>query len=132
VLLSWSCSRTIEEEEPRELVDHRIEPCRQHCEPMMSPECGAHPTDLVYATVDECVEDCAAVDPENGWGWARQEDGTDACAAEWITAAACMDGLTCEEQREYFTRVSPIEWRCDEEYDAKVDCYTARREDGGG
>jgi hypothetical protein len=38
-MLPWGCSRAIEEEEPPVLIEHRIEPCRSWCEPMLS-ECG--------------------------------------------------------------------------------------------
>jgi len=86
VLLPSACSRTIEEEEPRELVEHRIashriashriEPCRKWCEPMLSPECGVWPEEVYGRTIDGCVEDCAAAEP-GGWDWGRQADGTD-------------------------------------------------------
>jgi hypothetical protein len=63
-LLPASCNRTIEEDEPVELVEHRIEL----------------------------------------WWWARQEDGTDACAEEWFVIADCFDGLTCEEHLSFFRK----------------------------
>jgi hypothetical protein len=103
VLLPSGCNRTIAEDEPRELVEHRIEPCRKWCEPMLSDECGRAADDRPFVTVDDCVEACAAAEP-GGWWWGRQEDGTDACAEEWFVVADCMDALTCEEQRSFFRR----------------------------
>jgi hypothetical protein len=64
LLLPWACGRTIEEQEPRELVEHRIEPCGKWCTPMLSPECGVNPEDRYDRTVDGCIEDCAAAEPE--------------------------------------------------------------------
>lgn len=93
LVLLAGCNRTIEEDESRELVESRLAPCRQWCEAMLSPECGVRPEERHGRTVDECVEDCAAVEP-GGWYWARQEDGTDACAEEWLVAARCIDALT--------------------------------------
>jgi hypothetical protein len=121
--LSWGCSRTIEEDKPRELVEHRLEPCRQWCTPMLSSECGARPEDRAFRTVDECVESCA--DVKGGWEWARQEDGTDACAEEWFMAADCMDALSCEEQRDYFWTLPATDhdYPCKAELDAKRHCF---------
>jgi len=132
LLLSSSCGRTIEEEAHRELVEHRIEPCRQFCMAMQSPDCGR--TDEVpLRTVDECVEDCADADPGNGFEWGQQEDGTDACVTEWLAASTCMDALTCEEQRAYFRRTTaiPDDWPCKDEWDVRRDCNRTPREDGG-
>jgi len=135
-LLGGGCGRTIEEEEPPELVEHRIEPCRMWCSAQLHPECGARPGDRAYSTVDECVESCAIADP-NGWGWARQEDGTDACAQEWFTKAECMGALSCEEQRSFFQRVSnDWDFPCRDEIEAKQRCFystpsTDREEDEG-
>jgi hypothetical protein len=132
--LAWSCGRTIEEEEPRALVEHRIEPCEQWCTPMMSPECGGNPEDFVFPTVDECVEDCAAVEPVYAWPWGRQADGTDACAEEWFAAADCIDALTCEEQRTFFRWNDPNPnpaYPCKEELDARRRCYYDAIEQGG-
>ncbi len=134
VLLS-SCGRTIDDEEPRELVEHRIEACTQWCTPMMSPECGGNPEDLAFPTVDECVEDCAAVKPVYAWPWGRQADGTDACANEWFAAADCIDALTCEEQRTFFRRIDPDPssvYPCDAELDARRRCYSDAVEQGDG
>jgi hypothetical protein len=124
VLLPWGCGRTIEEQEPRELVEHRIEPCRKWCTPMLSPECGANPEDVLGRTVDGCIEDCAAAEP-GGWSWGRQEDGTDACAEEWFVGADCIDTLTCEEQHRFFTKIPALstDWPCKEETDATMHCF---------
>lgn len=133
--MSIACGRTIEEEAPRELVEHRMEPCRTWCSAQLSPECGANLEDQAFGTVDECVEDCAAVEP-GGWEWARQEDGNDACAQEWFAVADCMDALTCEEQRSYFTRVpaSDLDYPCKDELTAKRGCFNStpslEKEDG--
>lgn len=121
--LASSCSRTIEEDDPPVLVEHRIEPCRQWCEPMLSRECGRVDEPRPYATIDECIETCAAAEP-GGWDWGRQEDGTDACAEEWFLVADCMDALTCEEQRSYFRRPWGTEdYPCKEELDARSHCF---------
>ena len=128
VLVSWSCGRTIEEEAPRELVEHRIEPCRKWCSAQHSPECGAEPGTMAFDTAEECLQDCAAVEPEYGWEWARQADGTDACAEEWTAAAECMDALTCEEQRAFFRRPGTSdEYACKAELDATRRCADAAR-----
>jgi hypothetical protein len=134
-LLLTTCSRTIEEEEPRELVDHRIEPCRKWCEPMLSPECGLRPEEVYGRTVEGCVEDCAAAEP-GGWDWGRQADGTDSCAAEWFVMADCMDALTCDEQRSFFQRDFGVtDYPCKEEIHAQKHCYESTRSldnpDGG-
>ena len=119
-----ACSRTIEQEDPPVLSETRIEPCRARCTIHLDPECGANPEDLAFRTVDECVESCAAAEP-GGWGWALQEDGTDACAEEWIAAVECLVALTCEEQHEFFTNIPAIDpdYPCKEESDAKRRCF---------
>jgi hypothetical protein len=125
---SWSCGRTIEEEEPREVVEHRIEPCRKFCTAMLSPDCGRVDEPQPFETAEECTEDCASLDSDNDWEWARQADGTDACAEEVIAAAECIDALTCEEQRAYFRRPGTAdEYPCRAEVRAELDC--AERED---
>jgi hypothetical protein len=108
-LLLTTCSRTIEEEEPREEVYGR--------------------------TVEGCVEDCAAAEP-GGWDWGRQADGTDSCAAEWFVMADCMDALTCDEQRSFFQRDFGVtDYPCKEEIHAQKHCYESTRSldnpDGG-
>lgn len=135
LLAAWSCGRTIEEEEPRELVDHRIEPCRQWCDAMQSPDCGRIDEPQPYESAEECTEDCAAVDPEYPSEWAPQPDGTDACTEEWYAVAACFDGLTCEEQRSYFRRETsayPPGFACADELEARSDCYYAMRDEQEG
>lgn len=124
VLPSWSCSRTIEDDEPRELVDSRIEPCRARCTVQLDPECGARAEDHPFRTIEECTEDCAAIDP-GGWLWARQADGTDACAEEWITAEQCVVALSCEDQRAYFRRIPATQpdYPCRAESNALGDCF---------
>lgn len=125
VLLAWSCSRTIEDEESRELVEHRIEPCRQRCTAQLDPECGAVIEEQAWRSVDDCAEDCAAVDPVYGWHWGRRADGTDACAEEWIAASDCVVALTCEERRMFFRLPggTVIDYPCKEEVDAKQHCF---------
>jgi hypothetical protein len=123
ILFPTACSRTIDEEDPPTLVESRLEPCRARCEVQLHPECGARPEDHPFRTVDECVESCA--DIRGGWSWALQEDGTDACAEEWVAAADCIVALTCEEQHEYFTRipVTDLVYPCQEETEAKMRCF---------
>lgn len=118
-----ACSRTIDEDPPPTLVESRLEPCRARCEIQLHPECGARPEDHPFRTVDECVESCA--DIRGGWWWARQEDGTDACAEEWIAAVDCLVALSCEEQHELFTNIPAIEpdYPCKAESDAKMRCF---------
>ena len=124
VLLSWGCGRTIEEEEPRELVESRIEPCRERCTAQLDPECGARPEDHPFRTVDECVEDCAAVE-DNGWLWAPQEDGTDACAEEWIAFKDCLVALSCEDQHAFYRKnlVDGSDYPCKADNNAKDHCF---------
>ena len=119
-----ACSRTIDEDPPPVLSETRIEPCRARCEIHLDPECGANPGDLAFRSVDECVESCAAAEP-GGWGWALQEDGTDACAEEWIAAVECLVALTCEEQHEFFTKIPAIDpdYPCKAETDLKMHCF---------
>jgi hypothetical protein len=132
-LAAWSCGRTIKEEELRELVEYRIEPCRKWCDAMQSPDCGRIDEPQPFETAEECLEDCAAVDSVYGWDWAPQPDGTDACAVEWYSVANCMDGLTCEEQRAYFRRpVDDTEYPCMTEIEARQLCFLAAVEQGGG
>jgi hypothetical protein len=124
-LLPSSCSRAIEEEEPVELVEHRIEPCRSWCEPMLS-DCGRAADDRPFPNVDECIEDCAGAEPDGNWRWGLQEDGTDACAEEWFLVADCFDGLTCEEHLSFFredTLGYPPGYPCTDELEAKNDCF---------
>lgn len=126
LLVSAACGRTIEDDEPRELAEHRIEPCRTWCSAAMSPECG-NPQDITWQTVDECTEDCAAAEP-GGWSWGLQEDGTDACAEEWYAVADCMALLTCEQQH-YFFNTPPVLWAtdhpCHEELAARQLCFNS-------
>jgi hypothetical protein len=123
VVLAWSCGRTIEEEEPRALVEHRIEPCEQWCTAQFSPECG-RVDEQAFRDADECAEDCAAVDQVYAWNWARQADGTDGCAAEWIAATECIVALSCEEQRAFFRRPGNTDdYPCKELFDVKYDCF---------
>jgi hypothetical protein len=124
VLLIASCSRTIEEDEPVELIEHRVEPCRSWCEPMLSPDCGREPGNIPYPSVDECIEACAA--NPGGWEWARLDDGTDACAEEWFAIADCFDGLTCEEHLSFFRRDTgayPPGYPCTDEIEARRHCF---------
>lgn len=107
------------------LVEHRVEPCRTWCEPMLSPECGRAADDRPFSNVDDCIVACAAAEP-GGWAWGRQADGTDSCAEEWFAAANCMDALTCEEQRSFFRRTTlsyPPGFACTDELDAKTHCF---------
>jgi hypothetical protein len=125
VLLPGSCSRAIEEDEPVELVEHRIEPCRSWCEPMLSPDCGRTADNLPYPTVDDCIEACAGAEP-GGWRWGLQEDGTDACAEEWFAIAECFDSLTCEQHLSFFRKETadyPPGYPCTDEIEAKLDCF---------
>ena len=125
LLLLAGCSRTIEEEEPPVLVEHRVEPCRQYCEAMLSPECGRAADTRPFPTVDDCIVACAAAEP-GGWEWGLQEDGTDACAEEWFVLADCMDGLSCEEQRSFFQRNMgdyPPGFACTDEFEARRHCF---------
>jgi hypothetical protein len=123
IVSSASCSRAIEEDEPRELVEHRIEPCRRFCSAMHSPECGRIDEPQPFRSAEECAEDCAAVD-DNEWEWGRRTDGTDACTEEWFELADCMDALTCEEQRAHFRRPpGTLDFPCKEEFDAKGRCF---------
>lgn len=123
VAVAWSCGRTIEDDEPA-LAEHRIEPCRQWCDAMQSPDCGRIDEPQPFASAQECLEDCAAVEPEYEWSWGTLPDGTDACADEWYALAACMDDLTCEEQRRYFRRPpDATELPCKAELEARSDCY---------
>lgn len=133
-LFSGGCGRTIEEDEPPELVEHRVEPCRTWCSAQLDPECGARPEDLAFPTVEECVESCATAEP-GGWEWARQEDGTDACAEEWTAAAECMSSKSCVERRSYFRRSSSDwDYPCKEELTAQRLCWDStpnvEKEDG--
>ena len=129
VVGSWSCGRTIEEDEPREVVEHRVEPCRKFCAAMLSPDCGSVFEPRPFASIEECTENCAALDSNYDWGWAPQADGTDACAEEVIVAYECIDALTCEETRAYFRRPGTAdEYPCRAEIHAKQDC--SREEEG--
>lgn len=124
-LLPSGCSRTIEEDEPVELIEHRIEPCRSWCEPMLG-DCGRAANDKPFASVDDCIDDCADDKPGANWRWGLQEDGTDACAEEWFAIADCMDGLTCEEHLSFFRKTTleiPPEWPCIEELEAQDHCF---------
>lgn len=122
-LLSAGCGRVIEEEEPPELIEHRVEPCRTWCSAQLDPECGAIIEDQEFRAVEDCVEDCAS---SLRWGWAQQEDGTDACAEEWFAMADCMGALSCEEQQSYFRRVSSDwDYPCKEEIMSKIDCWNS-------
>jgi hypothetical protein len=123
VLGSWSCGRTIEEDEPRAVVDHRLESCGAFCSAMLSPDCGIVFEPRPFESVEECTEDCAALDSSNNWDWAPQADGTDACAEEVVVAHECIAGLTCEGQRAYFRRLGTAdEFPCKAEVDEKMDC----------
>lgn len=123
LLVLASCGRTIQEDPPRDLVEHRIEPCTQWCTAQFSPECGRI-DEQAYRSAQECAEDCAAVSPVYAWDWARRADGTDACVDEWIAAAACIDALTCTEQRAFFRRPgTSTDYPCKEELEAKRACF---------
>lgn len=125
LLLVAACGRTIEEDDPPVLVEHRVEPCRKYCEAMLSPECGRAADNRPFPTVDDCVVACAVAEP-GGWRWGRQEDGTDACAEEWFALSECMDGLSCEEQRSFFQRATgdyPPGFACTGEFDARDHCF---------
>lgn len=133
VALAWSCSRTIEDDEPPELAEHRIEPCRQWCDAMQSPDCGRIDDPQPFASAQDCLDDCAAVESEYEWSWGTLPDGTDACAEEWYAVAACMGGLTCEEQRSYFRRPpDATEFPCKTELMARSDCYYDWRDEQEG
>ena len=122
--LPTACSRTIDEDAPPELIEHRIEPCRKLCEPFMSEGCGAKPEDRGVRTLDECMVECAAPGSGN-FEWARQADGTDACAEEGFAVADCVDALSCEEQRELFRGIHLLEpdYSCKEEFHARTVCF---------
>jgi len=125
-LASWSCGPTIEEPPTIELVEHRIEPCEQWCSAQLDPECGAIIEEQAFRSADECVQDCAAVEPVYAWNWGRRADGTDACAEEWIASAECMDALSCEEQRAFFRREGTSnDYPCKHELDEKRHCFNS-------
>ena len=125
VLLALACSRTIEEDEPPELVESRIEPCHGMCTMWLDPECGDRPEDHAsYRTVDECAESCAAAE-DNAWHWAHQEDGTDACAEEWIAIHDCLIASSCEDRREFFLEIPALDldYPCKAEEHARDHCF---------
>ena len=116
LLTAVACNRTIEDDEP-ELIEHRIEPCRQICDAMHDPDCGAVP--LPPRTADECFVACAK--RGSGFQWGLLPDGTDACYDEAIAQIDCILALDCEGRR---LALSGGEGRpCEAEAAAKADCY---------
>ena len=122
VMLAGCGPKVKEQEEPVVLVEHRIAPCRTVCESWMDPECGnlSVPGFPVYESFDACVELCA--DEEAGWYWGRQDDGTDACVAEWDAYAACLSSLSCEENLAHWESPPTSDFPCKQEVTAQVRC----------
>jgi len=124
LLAPCSCSRTIDERDGPDLLEHRVEGCEQFCE-VRSSECGPN-ADEPW-TVDECVEECATIDGALSWHWGPQS-GTqeDACIVEWRAHADCLVAATCDEQMTYWLPVPgdpPLEERvCWEERRARDLC----------
>lgn len=123
VCIQLGCGpKVVEPEEPVHLVEHRIAPCRAVCESRMDPECGnlTHPQFPVYDSLDVCIERCA--NEEAGWYWGRQEDGTDACVAEWDSYAACLSSLSCEGSLAHWGSPPTSEFPCKQELTEHLQC----------
>ena len=119
VMLAGCGPKVKEQEEPVVLVEHRIAPCRTVCENRLDPECGnlAHPA---YESVDACVEACAG--KESAWYWGHQDDGTDACVAEWDAYAGCLSSLSCEESLAHWGAPPTSDYPCKQEIMEHVQC----------
>lgn len=106
---SCSCSRQIELEPTRPLLEHRVVECERWCE-VRSSECGPSGDDIKLLSADECVEECASADGSFSWQWGyREEAQDDECIDEWKVHATCLLALSCEDQQTYWlpTEVAP-------------------------
>jgi len=126
LLASCSCSRTIDERDEPDLLEHRVEGCERFCT-VRSSECGPSSEDGTRLTVDECVVECASPEGAFSWHWGYREDSReDECIAEWRTHVDCLLASTCEEQHEYWLPAPgdpPLEERvCWEELRARNIC----------
>ena len=122
-MLGGGCGPAVEEPDPPIVrAEHRVEPCRTYCSSILDSECGntTHPRQPIYESVDACIDQCA--DVEEGWHWGPQPDGTDACEDEWSDFANCLDGLTCEDQRQHWDALPTAEFPCKAERNAHTAC----------
>lgn len=117
------CRPNVEQpEEPVQVVEHRVGPCRVVCESWMDPECGnvTHPRFPLYESIDSCVELCAEVD--SVWHWGPQEDGSDACVGPWDDYVACLEPLSCEESLAHWGTPPTQEYPCKQQLQDRVSC----------
>lgn len=118
-----ACHRTVDDEPEVELIEHRIEPCRSLCDLAYDPQCGQDPPP--DRTVDGCFEQCASDNPQ-GFSWAHQDDGTDACVAEWLARLRCLEALDCQDRYDAFNGgPQPASLPCQEEALAVTLCVNA-------
>jgi hypothetical protein len=124
LLLAFGCSRKVEEKEA--LIPHRVQPCTSWCEVHVG-DCG-RPVES-WDGVDDCIEACATPEGNASFGWGYQNDGSDACEAEWKAMAACAVALTCEDQKAFFGSayysIPEGDRPCWPEFDAMSNCQIA-------
>jgi hypothetical protein len=89
--------------EEKDLIQRRVEPCRQWCEVQVDAECGSGPT-LAFDDVEGCIDECATPDGNLSAGWGYQADTKkDACVPEWNAHRACVAALSCGDRQLYFS-----------------------------
>jgi hypothetical protein len=137
-----ACSRQIDEKP--ELIEHRIEGCTKFCEVATHPECGADrsidgahldSSGIGVGDTDKCIQTCAMKDTSLGAEWGQSNSfEDDQCVEQWHARTNCLAGLSCEEQRRYFTRDSnSVEGPCYDEAMGVLECIRAvRLENQGG
>jgi hypothetical protein len=130
--LAAACGPDLEpEKEKPKRVESRVGPCTTECNSMLDPECGfvTHPRFPQYASVDACVDQCAAEDSAAHWG--AQEDGTDACSSEWDAYAECLSALSCDDNYSRWNDPLTGDYPCKQENEILVNCGYANASEAG-
>lgn len=112
------------EEEPPEILEHRLPACSKWCAAKF--ECGNHGVGE-HGLEDEpsCIEACA-ITTSNIVGFGYQGDGVDACVPEFNAYADCVEALSCEDQARHFgviePAVQPLDRPCGDELGTTLYC----------
>ncbi len=123
---SWlaACGRKVNQPD---LIEHRVATCEKMCKVYADPDCGTatNPSTRKWEFAD-CVEECATLDGviSTRWGY-LDSTKQDLCIAEFHAYVDCLAGLTCEDQRIYFSdegHLTPETRPCFPEDDAALGC----------
>jgi hypothetical protein len=131
---SASCSDRAITEVDADLLAARVQPCTRFCEKFIGP-CGPGP-ERSYASVAECMKECATVDGIASQMWAYdQASKQDLCFDEAKEDLDCLSSLSCEDfmisTGEGAQQVSRDQRPCAEFSHNVVECFAREKPERG-